>query len=349
MGAWQALANPGVAGVELVAGSVRVVVGRSEHGRLHVSGRSQAPLAVGVVVAGSVIDPRAAGAAIGAALEGAERGQRSERVILAIDGDDVRTYHATTTFEREDQEAPVSAGEAVRATREAREDAARNARIAASDDPALRGIATAELRGDVCGLLLDGRPLGTLVGHRGRYVEVRTDVALAPLVRSGAATAALDAVRRRGAIVPGIYALGRLIAASGIEDAGLLRITGDLTAGALLRGGRVAATRSFALGREMLASRGAAPSDAAVWARCVLAAFPDDDDVPARWLVAGLPPELAAFPRALAAALAGRRGGQAEIEPLRAGDASLAVGDAALTAEDLVATGAAMLAAEVYG
>lgn len=338
-----------MAGVELVAGSVRVVVGRFEHGRLHVSGRAQAPLANGVIAAGAVTDPRAAAAAIASALEGAEHGQRSERVILAVDGDDIRTYHAATTFEREDQESPVSGGEALRAIREAREEAARNARIAATDDPALRGIATAELRGDVCGFLLDGRPLGTLIGHRGRYVEVRTDVALAPLVRSGAATAALDAARRRGAIVPGIYALGRLVVASGIADAGLLRITADLTACALLRGARVAGTRTFALGREMLATRGATNSDAAVWARCILAAFPDDDDLPARWLVAGLPPELAAFPRALADALAGRRGGQAEVEPLRASDASLAVGDAALTAEDLVAAGAAALAAEVYG
>ena len=337
-----------MAGVELVAGGVRVVAGRSEHGRLHVSGRAQAQLRPGVVVAGIVTDARSAAAAIASALEAAEHGQRSERVLLAIDGDDIRTYHGATTFEREDQESAVSAGEALRALRRAREEAARSARLAATDDPALRGIATAELRGDVCGVLIDGRPLGALVGHRGRYVEVRTDVALAPLVRSGAATAALDAARRRGAIVAGAYALGRLIAASGIADAGVLRITTDQSACALLRGGRVAGTRTFALGKDALATRGGTAPDAAIWARCVLAAFPDEDDLPARWLVAGLPPELAAFPRALADALAGRRGGQTEVEPLRAGDASRAVGDASLTAEDLVAAGAAALAAEVY-
>lgn len=337
-----------MAGVELVSGSVRVVVGRFDQGRLHVSGRAQAQLRPGVVAAGIVADARSAATAIASALEAAEQGQRSERVLLAIDGDDIRTYHGATTFEREDQESAVSAGEALRAIRQAREEAARSARLAATDDPALRGVATAELRGDVCGVLLDGRPLGTLVGHRGRYVEVRTDVALAPLVRSGAATAALDAARRRGAIVAGAYALGRLIAASGIADAGVLRITADQSACALLRGGRVAGTRTFALGKEALATRGGTAPDAAIWARCVLAAFPDEDDLPARWLVAGLPPELAAFPRALADALAERRGGQTEVEPLRAGDASRAVGDASLTAEDLVAAGAAALAAEVY-
>lgn len=337
-----------MAGIELASGSVRAVVGRSEHGRLHVSGRGQAALADGVIAAGVVADPRAASVAIAAALAAAEHGQRSERVILAVDGDDVRTYHRATTFEREDQESAVSVGEALRATREAREDAGRSARLAATDDPALRGVATAELRGDVCGYLLDGRPLGTLVGHRGRYVEVRTDVALAPLVLTGAATAALDAARRRGAIVAGIYALGRLVVGSGVAEAGVLRITADLTAGALLRGGRVAATRSFAIGRETLGARRGTMGDAAVWARCVLAAFSDEGDLPARWLVAGLPAELAAFPRALAEALTARRGGPAEVVPLRSGDASLAVGDGALVAEDLVAVGAAALAAEVY-
>ena len=146
-----------------------------------MSGRAQASLAAGVVAAGVVTDPRAAAQAIATALDSAERGQRSERLILAIDGDDIRTYHGTTTFEREDQESAVSAGEALRATRQAREEAARNARIAATDDPALRGIATAELRSDAGGFVLDGRALGSLVGYRGRYVEVRTDVALAPL------------------------------------------------------------------------------------------------------------------------------------------------------------------------
>ena len=337
-----------MAGVELSSGSVRVVVGRAEHGRLQVSGRSHAVLAPGVAVAGVVIDPRAAARAIATALDAAERGQRSERVILAIDGDDIRTYHGMTTFEREDQESAVSAGEAVRATREAREEAARNARLAASDDPALRGIATAELRGDVGGFALDGRALGSLVGHRGRYVEVRVDVAIAPLVLSGAATAALDAARRRGGITPGAYALGRLIAGSGMAEAGVLRITADLCACALLRDGRVIATRAFALGRDTLAARGGSEADAAVWARCVLAAFPDDGDLPARWVVAGMPADLAAFPRALAAALAGRRGGQADVLPLRPSDAARVVGDAGLAAEDLVAAGAAALAAEVY-
>lgn len=336
-----------MAGVELASGTVRVIVGRAEQGRLHVSGRGQAALPPGVVVAGIVTDPRAAAGAISAALENAEHGQRSERVILAIDGDDIRTYHATTTFEREDQESAVTPGEALRAIREAREESARNARLAATDDPALRGVATAELRGDVCGFLLDGRPLGTLVGHRGRYVEVRTDVALAPLVLSGAATAALDTARRRGTVVAGVYALGRLVAGSGTADAGVLRITADLSACALLRDGRVAATRTFALGREALSARAAA-ADALVWAECVLAAFPAEEDLPARWLIAGLGPELAAFPRALADALAERRGGRGEVVPLRVVDATRAVGDASLTAEDLVAAGAAALAAEVY-
>ncbi len=337
-----------MAGVELASGSVRVVVGRSEQGRLQVSGRAQVALASGVILAGSVTDPRAAGRAIVAALEAAEHGQRSERVIVAIDGDDIRTYHRTTTFEREDQESAVSVGEATRATREAREEAARNARLTATDDPALRGIATAELRGDVCGYVLDGRALGTLVGHRGRYVEVRTDVALAPLVLSGAATAALDAARRRGGVTAGVYALGRLIAGSGTADAGVLRVTADLCACAVLRDGRVAGTRTFALGRDALMARGGTVADAAVWARCVLAAFSDDGDLPARWLVAGMPADLAVFPRALADALAARRGGRAEVVPLRTGDAARAVGDASLAAEDLVAAGAAALAAEVY-
>lgn len=313
-----------------------------------MTGRAQAALAGGVVAAGIATDPRAAAHAIASALDAAEHGQRSERVILAIDGDDIRTYHGATTFEREDQESAVSAGEALRAIREAREDAARNARLAATDDPALRGIATAELRSDVCGFVLDGRALGTLVGYRGRYVEVRTDVALAPLVLSGAATAALDTARRRGGVTAGAYALGRLITGSGTADAGVLRVTADLCACALLRDGRVAATRTFALGRDALGARGGTAGDAAVWARCVLAAFAENDDLPGRWLVAGMPSELAAFPRALAAALADRRGGQADVVPLRPSDAARVVADASLGPEDLVAAGAAALAAEVY-
>ena len=49
----------------------------------------------------------------------AERGQRVERSLVAIDGDDVRTYHLSTSFERESSAAPVAANQISRATREA--------------------------------------------------------------------------------------------------------------------------------------------------------------------------------------------------------------------------------------
>ena len=145
-----------------------------------------------------------------------------------------------------------------------------------------------------------------------------------------------------------MYALGRLIAGSGTADAGVLRVTADLCACALLRDGRVAATRTFALGRDTLAARGGTAADAAVWARCVLAAFAEDEALPGRWLVAGMPSELAAFPQALGAALADRRGAVADVVPLRSSDAARVRGDGSLGTEDLVAAGAAALAAEVY-
>src|SRR5207249_8856778 len=103
-----------------------------------------------------------------------------------LDGDDVRTYHVKTPFDREESGTPIVRAEADRAVREAREEAARVAQTAVADDPALRGVATARLTDDVAALVLDGRELDSVEGYHGRALEVHTDVAVAPLVLSGA-------------------------------------------------------------------------------------------------------------------------------------------------------------------
>jgi cell division ATPase FtsA len=326
-----------------------VVVGHREQGRFRVTGVAHAPVPAGAVTGGYIADRNAVVAALVAAFAGAERVSRAEKVVVAIDGDDIRTFHDSTTFEREDQRDPVSPGEAVKAVRLAREAAARLARDVASDDPSLRGIAIAELRGDVGGFVLDGRRLASPVGDRGRQLEVRTDIALAPLVQAGGATATLESAKRRGSATSGVYALARLLAESGVADAGIARLSADQTAVAVVRDGRVTGTRVFAVGRDaLLARRGT--GDADVWASCVIGTVRSLGlELPGRWYAAGVPDELTSLPRALAAAASAERGGSLDVLPLRPSLAPRVVADASLTADDLVAAGAAALAAEAYG
>lgn len=338
-----------MAGVELAAGVARVVVGHREDGRFRVSGIGRAALAGGAVAGGYVADRRAVAAALTGAFVAAERGARAERVVVAIDGDDIRTFHGLTTFEREDSDDPVSSGEAVRASRLAREEAAHAARDAAADDPALRGVATAELRDDVGGWVLDGRALGSPVGQRGRHLDVRTDIAIAPLVHAGAATGALDAAKHRATATSGAYALARLVAESGVTEGGLARLGADLTAVAVVRDGRVAATRAFALGRDALLDRAGDRREPDVWARCVVAAMAALwVEIPGRWYASGIPDELAPLAGALADAVRAERGGAAEVLPLRPALVPRVVGTG-LQTDDLVAAAAAALGAEVFG
>ena len=342
------MASPSVAGVELASAAVRVVVGHRESGRFRVTGVGHAPVPATAMSGGYIADRRAVGAALVAAFAAAERVARAEKVVVAIDGDDIRTYHDSTTFEREDQRDAVSPGEAVKAIRLAREAAARSARELAGDDPALRGIATAELHDDVGGFILDGRRLGSPVGDRGQRLEVRTDIALAPLVQAGGATATLESARRHGTATSGAYVLGRLVAESGVAEAGIARLAGDQTTVTVVRDGRVTGTRAFAVGREALVGRDAA-GDAEVWARCVVAAVRSLGlEQPGRWYVAGVPEQLAAVPKALAAMASAERGSAVDVLPLRASLVPRIIADATLSADDLVAAGAAALGADAY-
>lgn len=357
--------GPAVAGVEIAAGSVRVVVGRREELRLRVLGVATSPLREGAVSGGLIVDRGAVGQGIAAALALAEGRDRPARMLVALDGDDIRTYHVATSFERQSAEDPIQPGEVQRAKREAREDAVRAAQSAAADDPALRGIATVQLEAETAGFLLDGRALESLEGFHGRAVVVHTDVALAPLLHSGAASGALDVAKRRAGVSSGAYVLGRLLAESGFTDGGILRLGADVTAYAIVREGRVVATRVFGLGRDALLDRiGRGPampgraagpegtgdrSDAGVWARCVLATNTAiDGQYPARWYFVGVPDELVALPRALGEALVAQRGGSVDIAPLRAAAAGRVATDGQLHADHLVAAGAAALAAELY-
>ena len=342
--------GPLVAGVELSATVARVIVATRENTRLRVTGRGEAGLAEGAVTGGLVVDRDSVAAALTTAFAAAERGQRVERSIVAIDGDDVRTYHLSTSFERESSAAPVAANEISRATREAAAVAAKGAAASAEEDPALRGVPTAQLHEDVASLSLDGRQLASLVGQRGGLVEVWTDVSVAPLVLSGAASGALEAARRRGAVVPGAYALGRLLTESGVLDAGVLRLGADVTSLAVLREGRVVATRAFGLGRIALLSRpDRLAADARVWADCVVASLHTLDGLPpGRWLFVGIPDSLSELPRALGEAVGGVRGGDVDVTPLSVGLASRAYGDVQLRADDLVAVGAAAIASGIF-
>jgi len=362
--------GPAVAGVEVAAGSVRAVVGRREDRRLRIAGAAVAPLPDGAVSGGLVVDRGTVGRGIASALSQAEGRERSSRVLLALDGDDIRTYHVATSFERQAVEDPIQPGEVQRAIREAREDAARVAQTASADDPALRGIAAVQLETKTAGFLLDGRALDSIDGFHGRTVIVHTDVALAPLLHSGAASGAFDVAKRRAGTTSGAYVLGRLLAESGFTDGGVLRLGADVTAYAMVRDGRVVATRVFGLGRDSLldrARRASAPDrsgeggrfgpreplgmeqDAMVWARCVLATNDAiDGQYPARWYFVGVPDELVALPRALGEALAEQRGGSVDIAPLRSSVAGRVATDGELHADHLVAAGAAALAAELY-
>lgn len=344
----EVVASPGVAGVELASAVVRVVVGHRESGRFRVTGVGHAPVPASAMSGGYIADRHAVGAALVAAFAVAERAARAEKIVVAIDGDDIRTYHDSTTFEREDQRYAVSPSEALKAVRLAREAAARMAHDLAGDDPALRGIATAELRDDVGGFVLDGRRLGSPVGDRGQRLEVRTDIALAPLVQAGGATATLESAKRRGSATSGAYALGRLVAESGVAEAGIARLGADQTTVTVLRDGRVTGTRAFAVGRDALLARHST-GDADVWAQCVVATVRSLGlEQPGRWYAAGVADGLAALPKALATAASEERRSAVDVLPLRTSLVPRVVADATLTADDLVAAGAAALGAEAY-
>jgi len=338
-----------VAGIELAAGMARAVVARAEGGRLRVVGRGESALSADAVAGGLVVEPRVVTAAVTSALAAAERGVPAERTVVAIDGDDVRTYHVKTPFDREESGTPIVRAEADRAVREAREEAARAAQTAVADDPALRGVATARMTDDVAALVLDGRELDSVEGYHGRALEVHTDVAVAPLVLSGAALATV-AARRRPTAVPGIYALARLVAASGIADAGIVRVGADVTALAIVRERRVVGTRVFGLGRDAFTARDETrDDDALVWAEIVaLPLSSDNAPPPERWLFVGVPETLLALPNALAKIVGEARSGPARIGPLTPSVASRVFSDVPLNAEDLVAAGAAAIASEVY-
>lgn len=339
-----------MAGVDLSSERVRVVLGHREAAALRVTGVGQAALRAGVVAGGLVMDREAAGTAVAAALAVAEAREKAGRIVAAIDGDDVRTYHVVTTFEREAVAEPIDPGELARATAEARAEAERVSRDGARNDPALRGIGTVHLRDDLAGLAVDGRALTEVVGFQGRYVEVRTDVSLAPVVLASAASAALDAAKRRATVACGAYALGRLLAASGVSEGAVLRLGVDVTAFSLIRASRVVATRAFGLGRDGLSARPATrAADALVWARCVLAPVEGlDGPFPSTWYFVGVPEDLLDLPRALGDLLASQRGGEVEILPLRPGLATRLLSDGTLHSDDLVAAGAAALAADLY-
>lgn len=341
--------GPAIAGVEIAAGAVRVVVARREDARLRIIGRGEAPVADGAVTGGLVADRAVLADALRQAFAHAEHVQRAERVAVALDSDDIRTFHALTTFEREDSRSAVAASEESRAIREAAEVGRSRAAAATEEDAALRGVATAQLHDDVAALALDGHALRSLVGHRGRLVEVWTDVTIAPLVVTGAATATLDALRRRGTVLSGAYVLGRLLAASGVSDAGVVRLGPDLTSLAILREGRVAGTRVFALGRTALVARsGRSDEDAAVWADCVVASLRGlDGPPPGRWIFVGVPEALLALPRALGTVVGELRGDAVDITPLAVAMATRIYGEG-LRSDDLTAAGAAALAAELY-
>jgi hypothetical protein len=201
---------------------------------------------------------------------------------------------------------------------------------------------------DVAALVLDGRELDSVEGYHGRALEVHTDVAVAPLVLSGAALATV-AARRHPTAVPGVYALARLVAASGIADAGIVRVGGDVTALAIVRERRVVGTRVFGLGRDAFTSREETrDGDARVWAEIVALPLADNAQPPERWLFVGVPEALLALPNALAKIVGEARGSSARIGPLTPSVTSRAFSDVPLNAEDLVAAGAAALATEVY-
>jgi hypothetical protein len=150
--------------------------------------------------------------------------------------------------------------------------------------------------------------------------------------------------------VPGIYALARLVAESGIGDAGVVRVGADVTALALVRERRVVGTRVFGLGRSGFADReDSRDEDARVWAECVaLPLAADDPSPPERWLFVGVPESLLALPNALGAIVREARGAAARIGPLSPSLVSRMLSDVPLQADDLVAAGAAALAAGVY-
>src|SRR2546428_10226508 len=103
---------------------VRAVVARAEGGRVRVVGRGETAVAADAIAGGLVVEPGAVTGAVAAALTAAERGVPADRTVMAIDGDDVRTYHVKTPFDREESATPIVLAEADRAVREAREDAA---------------------------------------------------------------------------------------------------------------------------------------------------------------------------------------------------------------------------------
>src|SRR4029077_2786550 len=121
----------------------------------------------------------------------------------------------------------------------------------------------------------------------------------------------------------------------------MARVAADQTTVSIVRDGRVTGTRVFAVGRDALIARHT-DADAEGWARCVGATVRSLGlEQPGRWYVAGVPEELTALPKALATVATGERGSSVDVLPLRTSLVPRIVADATLTADDLVAAGAA--------
>src|SRR5207249_2633494 len=103
--------SAGIARIEIAAGMARVVVVRADEGRLRVIGRGETGLAPDAVTGGLVTDRAAVGAALATAFAAAERSGAAERAIVALDGDDVRTFHVRTTFERANSTSAIVSAE----------------------------------------------------------------------------------------------------------------------------------------------------------------------------------------------------------------------------------------------
>src|SRR5439155_1030795 len=99
--------------------------------------------------------------------------------------------------------------------------------------------------------------------------------------------------------------------------------------------------------RSLVGHRGRLDDDAKVWADCVVASLRGlDGPPPGRWLFVGVSEALLALPSALAATIGEIRGDTPDAAPLAVSVANRIAGE--VRSEDLVAAGAAALAAGIY-
>jgi cell division ATPase FtsA len=337
-----------VAGIDIGSTAVRVAFVHDDGERVRLVAQEREAVPAGAVVRGVVRDAGAVSEAVRAALTRAEStaARAPSQLLLAIGGDDLRTYHSTARALRPSH-VSLQPADVERTARDAARRATQGAVAVFTDEPGLRGTGLQALQPIATSTILDGRLVDAARGQRGSVLDVGAVAAVLPAIQVSTAEIALRPLRRALSFVAAPVALASLLAEAGITDALVVDAGAELTGVAVIRDGAVIGARSLSLvptesGRQQKPER---LDEVAIWARCIVLAarvVAGDEALPPRLVLSGGAAQVEGVADALVRALnSERRAADARAEPLSPQWFSKIVDSSALRPEYVVAFAAA--------